>query len=52
MPGPIVFVGTHRIHEGKLDIAKKASAELAQFVRDNHPRVLHLSSISMTRRAR
>ena len=40
MPGPIVFVGTHRIHEGKLDIAKDASAELAQFVRDNHPRVL------------
>ena len=41
MPGPIVFVGTHRIHEGKLDVAKQASAELAQFVRDNHPRVLH-----------
>lgn len=41
MPGPIVFVGTHRIHEGKLDIAKEASAALAQFVSDNHPRVLH-----------
>jgi len=41
MPGPIVFVGTHRIHEGKLDVAKEASADLAQFVRDNHPRVLH-----------
>jgi len=41
MPGPIVFVGTHRIHESKLDVAKEASAELAQFVRDNHPRVLH-----------
>ena len=41
MPGPIVFVGTHRIHEGKLDIAKQASADLAEFVRDNHPRVLH-----------
>jgi hypothetical protein len=41
MPGPIVFVGTHRIHEGKLDIAKRASADLAEFVRDNHPRVLH-----------
>jgi hypothetical protein len=41
MPGPIVFVGTHRIHDGKLDIAKDASAELAKFVRDNHPRVLH-----------
>jgi hypothetical protein len=41
VPGPIVFVGTHRIHEGKLDIAKEASADLAQFVRDNHPRVLH-----------
>src|SRR6266542_3546590 len=41
MPGPIVFVGTHRIHDGKLDVAKEASAELAQFVRDKHPRVLH-----------
>jgi hypothetical protein len=41
MPGPIVFVGTHRIHEGKLDVAKEASADLTQFVRDNHPRVLH-----------
>ena len=41
MPGPIVFVGTHRIHQGKLDIAKEASAGLAKFVRDNHPRVLH-----------
>jgi hypothetical protein len=39
--GPIVFVGTHRIHEGKLEIAKEASADLAQFVRDNHPRILH-----------
>jgi hypothetical protein len=41
MPGPIVFVGSHRIHEGKLDIAKEASADLAQFVRENHARVLH-----------
>ena len=41
MPGPIVFVGTHQIREGKLDVAKEASAGLAQFVRDNHPRVLH-----------
>jgi hypothetical protein len=41
MPGPIVFVGTHRIHQDKLDIAKKASADLAEFVRENHPRVLH-----------
>ena len=41
MPGPIVFVGTHRIHQGKLDIAKKASADLAEFVRDHHSRVLH-----------
>ena len=41
MPGPIVFVGTHLIHEDKLDIAKQASADLAEFVRGNHPRVLH-----------
>jgi len=41
MAGPIVFVGTHRIHEGKLEIAKRASTELAEFVRANHPRVLH-----------
>ena len=41
MAGPIVFVGTHHIHEGKLEIAKEASRELAQFVQGNHPRVLH-----------
>lgn len=41
MPGPIVFVGSHQIHEGKLEIAKEASADLARFVRDNHPRILH-----------
>ena len=41
MAEPIVFVGTHRIHEGKLEIAKAASAGLVQFVRENHPRVLH-----------
>lgn len=41
MPGPIVFIGTHRIHDGKLDVAKEASAELVRFVGDNHPRVLH-----------
>lgn len=41
MPGPIVFVGTHRIHEGKLDIAKEASRELARFVEENHSQVLH-----------
>lgn len=41
MAGPIVFVGSHRIHEGKLDTAKEASRELAEFVRTNHPRVLH-----------
>lgn len=41
MPRPIVFIGTHRIHEGKLEVAKEASANLAEFVRSNHPRVLH-----------
>jgi CHASE2 domain-containing sensor protein len=41
MSDPIVFVGTHRIHEGKLEMAKAASAGLVQFLRENHPRVLH-----------
>ena len=41
MGAAIVFVGTHRIHEGKLDVAKEASADLARFVAENHPRVLH-----------
>ena len=43
MAGPIVFVGTHRIHDGKLDIAKEASRELAAFVQANHPRILHFA---------
>jgi hypothetical protein len=41
MPGPVVFVGTHRIHEGKLEVAKRASTELATLVQERHPRVLH-----------
>jgi hypothetical protein len=41
MAEPIVFVGTHQIHDGKLEIAKAASAGLVQFVRENHPRILH-----------
>lgn len=41
MASPIVFVGTHHIHEGKLEIAKEASRELARFVQEQHPRILH-----------
>ena len=41
MTGPIIYVGTHGIKDGKLEVAKQASQDLAEFVEANHPRLLH-----------
>ena len=38
---PLIYVGTHTIKDGKLEVAKQASRELAKFVEENHPRFLH-----------
>jgi quinol monooxygenase YgiN len=37
MPGPIVFVDSSEIHEGKLEELRAAVAELAAFVEANEP---------------
>ena len=37
----LVFIGKHAIQEGKTEIAKKATCELASFIEENHPRFLH-----------
>jgi hypothetical protein len=39
--GSLIYVGTHAIAPGKLDVAKEASRELGAFVEANHPRMLH-----------
>jgi hypothetical protein len=41
MAGPLIYFGTHVIEKGKVDIAREASQELAQFVEANHPRFIH-----------
>lgn len=41
MAGPLIYLGTHAIQEGKTAIAKEASRELGQFLEANHPRMIH-----------
>ena len=41
MAGSLIYVGTHAITQGKLDVAKAASGELGAFLEANHPRMLH-----------
>lgn len=41
MAGPIVYVGTHAIKEGKADLAREGAREMAEFVEENHPRFLY-----------
>lgn len=41
MPRPLIYLGIHAIQEGKLETARQASRELAQFVEANHPRFIH-----------
>ena len=37
----LIYVGTHAITHGKLDVAKQASREMGAFLEANHPRMLH-----------
>lgn len=41
MPGPLVYVGKHAIQEGKLEVAKEASRDLAEYLEANQPREAH-----------
>lgn len=41
MGEPLIYLGTHEIMAGKLDEAKRASREMAEFLEANHPRYLH-----------
>ena len=40
MAEPFVFIGTHRIREGKLDEFRKEFAELVEVVEANEPRLI------------
>ena len=35
--GSLIYVGTHAITPGKLDVAKEVSRELGAFLEANHP---------------
>jgi hypothetical protein len=39
--GPLVYVGKHAIQEGKLEVAREASRDLAEHLEANHPREAH-----------
>ena len=41
MAGSLIYVGTHAITPGKLEVAKGAGRELGAFLEANHPRMLH-----------
>lgn len=41
MAGSLIYLGTHAITHGKLDVAKQASREMGAFLEANHPRMLH-----------
>ncbi len=41
MSGPLVYVGKHAIQEGKLEVAREASRDLAEYLEANHPREAH-----------
>ena len=40
MPGPIIYVGSHEIQPGKVELARAASEELANHLEANHPTYL------------
>jgi len=40
MSQPFIFIGTHRLKEGKLEAAKQLAAGLTQLVEPNEPRVI------------
>jgi hypothetical protein len=39
--GSLIYVGTHAITQGKLEVAKEVSHEMGAFLEANHPRMLH-----------
>jgi hypothetical protein len=39
--GSLIYVGTHAIAPGKLDVAKEVSRDMGAFLEENHPRMLH-----------
>lgn len=41
MSGPVIYVGTHTIRQAKLEAAREGSSALVEFLRANHPHVVH-----------
>ena len=40
MSGPFIFIGTHRIADGKLEAFKKDAEALVQLVREHEPQMI------------
>lgn len=40
MAGPLVYIGRHRIKEGKLDTAVRSAREVVDLVREHEPQVI------------
>ena len=40
MSGPFIFIGTHRIKDGRLEDFKRDARELAELVHEKEPRIL------------
>lgn len=41
MGRPLIYVGFHRVKEGKLQDAREASRDLVEFLKERHPRLAH-----------
>lgn len=41
MSTALIYVGTHAIANGKLDIAREAARQMVGFLETNHPRMAH-----------
>ncbi len=41
MTAPLIYLGTHAIQKGKVEVAREASRQLGQFLEANHPRMIH-----------
>lgn len=41
MTDPIIYVGTHRIKEGALEVARDGSVQMGEYLEANHPRMIH-----------
>ena len=47
MAGSLIYLGTHAITHGKLDLAKQASREMGAFLEANHPHTVSYTHLTL-----